>query len=305
MAGSRPRSEEPPVLLVPPLAAPALCFDLRRGCSVAEHLVDAGRPTYLVDYGEVAFADRRLGVEHWVNDVLPRAVREVSADAGGQNVRVVSWCLGGIFSLLTTADQPELPIESIVTVASPFDFTQIPLVAPFRPLVDVTGGHLLTPFYRILGGAPSYVVSQVFRLTGISKEVTKPLAKLTHLDDRDFLAQIEAVDHFMDNMAAYPGRTFGQIYHRFFRANDLAEGAVALNGREVSLSNVRVPTLVIAGADDSIAPRGAVERLVGLLDKAPSVRFEVAPGGHLGVLTGRKARDTTWCRIDDFLRGSE
>src|SRR5699024_6581912 len=133
----------------------------------------------------------------------------------------------------------------------------------------------------------------------------KPLAKLTHLDDRDFLAQIEAVDHFMDNMAAYPGRTFGQIYHRFFRANDLAEGAVALNGREVSLSNVRVPTLVIAGADDSIAPRGAVERLVGLLDKAPSVRFEVAPGGHLGVLTGRKARDTTWCRIDDFLRGSE
>jgi len=195
MAGSRPRSEEPPVLLVPPLAAPALCFDLRRGCSVAEHLVDAGRPTYLVDYGEVAFADRGLGVEHWVNDVLPRAVREVSADAGGQHVRVVSWCLGGIFSLLTAADQPELPIDSIVTVASPFDFTQIPLVAPFRPLVDVTGGHLLTPFYRILGGAPSYVVSQVFRLTGISKEVTKPLAKLAHLDDRDFLAQIEAVVH--------------------------------------------------------------------------------------------------------------
>src|SRR5699024_2484233 len=226
MAGSRSHSDELPILLVPPLAAPALCFDLRRGCSVAEHFVDAGWPTYLVDYGDVAFADRRLGVEHWVNDVLPRAVREVSADAGGQNVRVVSWCLGGIFSLLTTADQPELPIESIVTVASPFDFTQIPLVAPFRPLVDVTGGHLLTPFYRILGGAPSYVVSQVFRLTGISKEVTKPLAKLTHLDDRDFLAQIEAVDHFMDNMAAYPGRTFGQIYHRFFRANDLAEGAV-------------------------------------------------------------------------------
>src|SRR5699024_133051 len=243
---------------------------LRRGCSVAEHLVDAGRPTYLVDYGEVAFADRGLGVEHWVNDVLPRAVREVSADAGGQHVRVVSWCLGGIFSLLTAADQPELPIESIVTVASPVDFTQIPLVAPFRPLVDVTGGHVLTPFYRLLGGAPAYVVSQVLRFTGIGKEVTKPLARLTHLDERDCLAQIEAVDHFMANMAAYPGRTFGQIYHRFFRANDLAEVAVALDGREISLSDVRVPVLVIAGADDSIAPRAAVERQVTLLDKAPS-----------------------------------
>src|SRR4051794_23137108 len=36
-AGAAP--EAPPALLVPPLAAPALCFDLRRGCSVAEHLV--------------------------------------------------------------------------------------------------------------------------------------------------------------------------------------------------------------------------------------------------------------------------
>lgn len=38
--GSRRRN---PVLLVPPLAAPAICFDLRRGCSVAEHLLQRGR----------------------------------------------------------------------------------------------------------------------------------------------------------------------------------------------------------------------------------------------------------------------
>jgi polyhydroxyalkanoate synthase len=43
-----------PVLLVPPLAVPDSCFDLRRGCSLAEHLVGAGRRTYLVDYGRIA-----------------------------------------------------------------------------------------------------------------------------------------------------------------------------------------------------------------------------------------------------------
>ncbi|QXV61856.1 alpha/beta fold hydrolase [Amycolatopsis sp. TNS106] len=291
----------PPVLLVPPLAAPALCFDLRRGCSLAEHLVDGGRNTYLVDYGNVAFSDRRLGIEHWIEEVLPRAIRKVSEDSGGQGVHVVAWCLGGIFSLLTTADQPDLPIESIATIASPFDFTAIPLIAPFRPLVDLTGGHLLTPFYRALGGAPSYLVSRVFRATGISKEITKPLAILKNLDDRDYLAQIEAVDHFMDNMIAYPGRTFGQIYHRFFRANDLAEGTVDLNGRIIALSGIKVPTLVIAGQNDTIAPRAAVERLTELLDNSPSVTFETAPGGHLGVLTGRKARGTTWRYLDRFL----
>jgi polyhydroxyalkanoate synthase len=55
-----------PVLLVPPLAAPALCFDLRRGCSVAEHLLLDARRAYLVDYGPVRFSDRSLGLEHWI-----------------------------------------------------------------------------------------------------------------------------------------------------------------------------------------------------------------------------------------------
>ena len=34
-----------PVLLVPPLAGPTACFDLRRGCSMAEHLLAHGHPT--------------------------------------------------------------------------------------------------------------------------------------------------------------------------------------------------------------------------------------------------------------------
>ncbi|MEU6642150.1 alpha/beta fold hydrolase [Saccharomonospora sp. NPDC046836] len=290
-----------PILLVPPLAAPALCFDLRRGCSLAEHLVDGGRRTYLVDYGIVAFADRGLGIEHWIEEVLPRAIRKVSADAGGEGVHLVAWCLGGIFALLAAADQQELPVASITTIGAPFDVTAIPLVAPLRPLVEATGGYLLTPIYRLLGGAPSTVVSRVFKATGLHKEITKPLAILSNLDDRDFLAQIEAVDHFMDNMIAYPGRTFGQLYHRFFRANDLVGGSIDLCGRTISLSAVRVPTLVIAGDSDVIAPRRSVERLVALLENAPEVRFELAPGGHLGVLTGRRARATTWRHIDTFL----
>ena len=71
------RSASLPVLLVPPLAAPAICFDLRRGCSLAEHLLRRGHETYLVDYGPVRFGDRSLGLEHWIEDVLPNAVRAV------------------------------------------------------------------------------------------------------------------------------------------------------------------------------------------------------------------------------------
>src|SRR3954467_11287162 len=110
-----------PVLLVPPLAAPPICFDLRRGCSLAEHLLAAGHPTYLLDYGRIGFSDRDLGLEHWIEDVIPEAVAAVHEDSGGAPIQLVGWCLGGIMSLLTVAAE-DLPVVSVSTVASPFDF---------------------------------------------------------------------------------------------------------------------------------------------------------------------------------------
>src|SRR3954449_6680646 len=107
----RKPSAHSPVLLVPPLAAPASCFDLRRGCSVAEHLISLGYPTYLVDYGPISFQDRQLGLEHWVEDVIPKAVANVSEDAGGCDVQLVGWCLGGIMSLLAVAG-PDPAVQS-------------------------------------------------------------------------------------------------------------------------------------------------------------------------------------------------
>jgi polyhydroxyalkanoate synthase len=300
LATSKRGNDGPAVLLVPPLAAPASCFDLRRGCSLAEHFVARGHPTYLVDYGTIAFADRRLGLEHWVDKVIPDAVEVASRDAAAP-IHVVAWCLGGIMSLLSQATHHDLPIASITAVASPFDISQVPLIAPLRPIAIRTGGRLGTLAYRTLGGAPAPLVKRAFQLSSVDKFVTKPVAILTHLDDRDFLSQIEAVDAFTANMAAYPGRMFGQLYHRFIRGNDLADGTIDLGNGVISLADVTVPVLIIAGEDDVIAPKGAVHHLGDLLPSSPEIVLESAPGGHLGVLAGRKARGTTWRAIDRFL----
>jgi polyhydroxyalkanoate synthase len=57
----------------------------------------------------------------------------------------------------------------------------------------------------------------------------------------------------------------------------------------------------VAGETDVLAPRAAVHHLGELLPNAPAVRLETAPGGHLGVLTGRGARHSTWRHLDEFL----
>jgi len=293
-----------PVLLVTPLAAPATCFDLRRGCSLVEHFVDAGRRTYLVEYGEVSFKDRNLGMEHWIDEVVPEAIKAVSAHAGGRKVHVVGWSLGGIFSVLAAADNPDLPIASLTVVGSPFDVSQVPLVAPLRPLLDVEWVQrlgLVTRAYRAFGGAPKPLVRWAFQVSSFQKLVTKPLAIAKHLDDSEFLAQIEAVDDFTAHMIAYPGRTFGQLYHRMVRGNALKSGEFAFGDRVIEVAAVDKPALIFAGAADGIAPVGAVKALVPLLTGSPEVRFEIVPGGHLGMLTGRAARGSTWRVLDEWI----
>lgn len=295
------RSTGDPVLLVTPLAAPAICFDLRRDCSLVEHFVKAGRPTYLVEYGEISFKDRNLGMEHWVDEVIPEAVKEVSEHAGGRPVHVIGWSLGGIFATLAAAADAKLPIASLTIVGSPFDVREVPLVAPLRPILKLTDGGIVTRIYRALGGAPKPLVRRAFQLSSGTKLLTKPIATLQHLDDAEWLAQIEAVDRFTANMIAYPGRTFGQLYHRMLKHNQLNTGKVNLSGQQIDLANITAPVLVFAGNTDGIAPIPAVRALVPLLPNAHEVRFEIVPGGHLGMLTGRAARHTTWVVMDEWI----
>ncbi len=68
---------------------------------------------------------------------------------------------------------------------------------------------------------------------------------------------------------------------------------------------MRQPVLSVAGAGDVLAPKAAVHHVGGLLPNAAEVRLETAPGGHLGVLTGRSAIGTTWRYLDEFLAGHD
>ncbi len=195
----------------------------------------------------------------------------------------------------------------MTVVGSPVDVTRVPLVAPLRPLLNLPFGRgaqgrgAITRAYQAMGGAPKPLVKWAFQLSSFQKLVTKPLAVAQNLDDADFLAQLEAVDRFTDNMIAYPGRTFGQLYHRFVKGNALVGGEFELGDRTISLAAITAPVLVFGGATDGIAPIAAVKAVVPLLTGAAEARFEIVPGGHLGMLTGRAARGTTWQVMDEWI----
>src|SRR3954454_4361483 len=170
---------------------------------------------------------------------------------------------------LLAAAGDDLPIQSIALIASPFDFSKVRTAAPIRRLAELTGGRLVTGLYTALGGAPAPLVSLGFQLTALDKRLTKPLVVLRNIGDRDLLAHIEAVDDYMANMLAYPGRTFAEIYHRLFRINARADGRIELSeGETIDVAEVQVPVLVVAGQNDALAPEPAVHHVADLVTGA-------------------------------------
>ena len=293
-----------PVLLVPPQGPPATCMDLQAGNSVVRHFVDQGRPTYLVDFGDVSTRkDQDLGLDFWVDDVIPTAINVVSEANDNREVNLVGWCLGGILSLFTQAAYHDLPIASVGAVGSPFDFTQLGRFEPIRLLGKVTGGKVEKAIIRTMGGVPSKINGIAFKLADPVRLARKPMFVLKNSSSPEVLAQMQAVDTLMDSMEAYPGRSFADLYETFIRTNNLREGRLTFrDGRVVQLSDVTVPVMNIAGkADNIFAPISSAHHLGELVTNAPRVSLEIAPGGHMGVLAGGHAKDTTWKYLDEFM----
>ena len=295
------RAKGLPTLLVPPLGSQAACFDLRRGLSLAEDLVAQGRPTYLVDYGPLKGDDAKVGIEHFINEVLPPAIRAVSEDAGGRDVHLVGWCMGGLLAIGTTAVYEDLPIRSVAMVASPFDLSNHPILRPVQAIGRFTGGRIVGTALKAAGSIPAPMVSLGFKATALTTYLKKPRTLWTRREDREFLGQVQAVDEIMNNMLAYPGRATLQVYQRMALRNELASGKVQGPNHLVDLANVRIPVMNVAGETDVLVPVDAAHHVGTLLPHSPDVRLPTAPGGHLGVLTGTRAPETTWTYLKDFL----
>lgn len=289
------------VLLVPPLAAPASCFDLRPGQSVVEHLVELGRAPYLVDYGEIGFAERGMGLEDWIDDILPEAVLRVSADRGGAPVDLVCWSLGGTLALLTAAAHAELPIRSVTAVGSPLDYDRMLGVPQVRALAALDGGRLAAAAIRLAGGVPAPLTRIAYRASAWNRELTRPLFIAGNLTQTDALARMQTIDRFLADMEGYPGRLMGQVWRQFILRNEIGRGAVRLGDRTIAPADVTAAVLLVGGPRDTITAAKAVEAGQRILTGARTVRYETAPGSHLGILTGPEARHTTWTFLHKFL----
>jgi pimeloyl-ACP methyl ester carboxylesterase len=84
-----------------------------------------GFDTYMLDWGIPDERDADNGLDTYVDELLPAAVQAVLETSGADEVNVIGYCYGGLLSLLLGAAHPELPVSSLITMATPVDFDEM------------------------------------------------------------------------------------------------------------------------------------------------------------------------------------
>lgn len=297
-----------PVLLVPPLAANSLNFDLLPNRSLVRYLSARGLRVYLVDWGDPDEDHSHLALADYTTRMLPEAIAAVRRHSRNEDISLLGYCMGGLFCLIYAAWSHDERLRNVVTIASPIDYHQIGVAGrlarlSYHPMrlaarfIPFSFDDIPRRWLRIPGG----VSAAVFKLTNPLGTVQSYIDLLMNLWDRDYVTEHETLSAWFNDMHDYPGGIVQDFVLRVGVANQMARGRLTLDKAQVAqFDRVEASLLAIAGASDRIVSIEAARKvldIVGTEDK----HFAVFPGGHAGVFAGSQAPSTTWPAAADFL----
>ena len=266
-----------PLVLVPPLAATSIIFDLLPQRSVVKFFLARGFDVYLIDWGTVTARDHDLSLETYVAQWMPAALERIREHSGQQEISIFAYCMGGLLSLMYAAVSQDPNIRNIVTVASPVDMHQSGIA-----------GRVLTLIRR-----PARLISAIGNLA-------QRFELLMNLWDREYMKENHTMGTWFNNMVDYPGETIKDMAVHMMINNRMSKGVMRFGNQEASFHNIDCSILAFAGDNDTIVSVQAARKVLDIVSSEDK-EFCIVPGGHAGVFAGSKAAANTWTLSADWL----
>ena len=308
--GERPVNQEElavPLVIVPPLAATSLIFDLMPDRSFVRFLRACGFRVYLVDWGAPGKEEAHFGIHDYAEDMLGEALAAVREHAGTREISLLGWCMGGLFSLIYAGLSHDPDIRNLITIASPIDNRQGGVAAGIVKAIELPaalirkytsfGVHQLDPKYLQV---PGWFNALAFKLTNPVGSLASYWDLVTRMADREFLVNHTTTSNFLDNMEDYPGGIVQDFFIKFGVDNDLSRGQIEVGGKVSKFDAITCSLLVFAGQMDKIVPPAVAQTVLNLV-RSDDKEFVIAPGGHAGVVMGKGAQSAVWAVLAAWL----
>lgn len=269
------------VLLVHSVVTRPWVLDLLPGVSLVQALRDAGRETYLLEWGTPGAAQAQAGLEAYAQ-VLLWARHVVQLRSGGP-VHVVGYCAGGTLVLATLAAHGTDGVLSLAVVAAPVD------TGAAGGMGRLLGSPYLPPVLALDGSGmvPAALVRESFHALR-PRALTTARKLVQRRKDRELHAYGGALGRWAWDQTPLPGRMLFDLVE-LFRSNSLLRGELVLQGRRADLRQLRdVPVLMVTTVRDHIVPPASTTALASV--PGLSTRHLQCRAGHVAMLAGREGQ---------------
>jgi polyhydroxyalkanoate synthase len=287
----------PPLLIVYSLVSRSYILDLTPGNSFVEHLRDDGFDVFMLDFGYPEARDARNGLEDYAERYIPAAIDQVLALTGSPDVAMLGYCFGGVLSLLAAAGDPELPLSSLTTIATPVDFTDAALLSDSMIRGDLKISEVLDDD----GNVPPDVLLQYFKLMKPTQQLAQYVNLLDNLWDDKLVTSHQLMTGWAVDHVPFPGRAAQQTVDMLMKDNAFLTDMLRLGNRRISLQDITVPYLNVVAERDHIVPPSAARPCLDLVGSADKQEL-LLDAGHIGLAVGRTAHKQTIPQISEFLR---
>lgn len=289
-----------PLLLIPPLAATSVIFDLMPQRSLVRYFLAQGFDVYLVDWGEVTADHTDISLETYVLEWMPAIVAKVKKLSQTDKISMLSYCMGGLLALMYLATSGDRSTRNLITIASPIDMHSSGVAGkvlsrfygPAQALSKLFNVSLLdlpARFFHV----PGWLSSAAFKLTNPMGYLVNSYDKFINLWDRAYLEESLTMSKWFDEMVDYPGETVKEMAVHMLLNNKLASGRVRVGKTRAQLDQIQCNLLAFAGTDDNIVSVAAARKILELVSSQDK-SFCVVPGGHAGVFAGSNAPKHAW-----------
>jgi polyhydroxyalkanoate synthase subunit PhaC len=276
---------DPPLLIVHSLVSRSYIFDLHRGSSTIQYLLDHGLDVFLLDWGIPDELDADNTLETYVDEYLPRAITALQRETGSEEVTIAGYCLGGVLAILYAAGYEDAPVRNLMLWATPFDVSEMGVM-----VAAVREGRLdADELIDHTGNVPQDALYRGFFMQAPTKQVAKYATLLEHLWKDEFVEGYQAMAQWLREQVPFPGAAFRQVVDDIIRRNVLMTGRMRLGGRVVDFENAPGNILNAFAEKDNVVPMSATAPLTQLVGD-PARRDELRlTGGHVTFATGRHA----------------
>ena len=298
-----------PVVLIPPLAATSMIFDLMPHRSIVRFFLAKGFDVYLIDWGDVTADHSNISLETYVMDWMPKALESVRECSQQKQLSIFSYCMGGLISLMYLATSEDTNVKNLITVASPIDMHQSGVAGkvlsaiyqPAQAISNILNFSLMDLPARYFH-VPGWTSSLVFKMTNPMGLVISSYEKFLNLWDRDYLEESLTMSQWFDDMVDYPGETIREMSVNMMINNKMASGKMNIGSARAEFSRVQCSILAFAGDTDKLVSALSARKVLDIVSSEDK-EFCVVPGGHAGVFAGSKAPENTWSISADWLAG--